>query len=312
MKRILLVDDEQSVLIAFQRELRDFYDVETFDNPVVALERCKNTQFDLVVADYIMPGMDGIEFLKRFGLMHPEASRLVLSGAADIDALIRMINETRVYRFLVKPWEKAELLFSIQQALTHQGAMLESKLLADTPHDNRNAPMVFEDHTPFHIALVESDKYLLNLMFRALSDENGRGDIYAKIQQELAQTLPVKSFKCILNGFQNAHAALAHLETSHCDLIIAAQTLPDMDGIRLLQKIRHSHPGAALILLNDEIDESELLQIQESKVADLVPVHWAGNELRSDARRQAWNLHQLKTAAIQVLAYREFLPGNDR
>jgi len=105
MKKILLVDDEQNVLNALQRELKDLYEIKVFDNPVAALECCRKTQFDLVIADYKMPEMNGIEFLKQFGQIQPDASRVVLSGEADLDTLIRMINETHIYRFLAKPWE---------------------------------------------------------------------------------------------------------------------------------------------------------------------------------------------------------------
>ena len=54
-EKILLVDEEQSVLSALRRELRDYYEIEAFDDPATAIERCRNTQFDLVVADYQMP-----------------------------------------------------------------------------------------------------------------------------------------------------------------------------------------------------------------------------------------------------------------
>jgi len=53
-------------------------------------------KFDLVVADYKMPEMNGIEFLKKFGELQSDAARLVLSGEADIDALVRTINETHI------------------------------------------------------------------------------------------------------------------------------------------------------------------------------------------------------------------------
>ena len=80
MYRILIVDDEQNVLNALRRELKDEYFVETFSNPVAALEHCHNVAFDLVIADYQMPEMSGIQFLKQFGKLQPEAMRLVLSG----------------------------------------------------------------------------------------------------------------------------------------------------------------------------------------------------------------------------------------
>ena len=83
MYRILLVDDEQNVLNALKRELKEVYEIETFTNPAEALRRCGEVNFDLVISDYQMPEMNGIEFLKQFGKLQPDASRLILSGQAD-------------------------------------------------------------------------------------------------------------------------------------------------------------------------------------------------------------------------------------
>ncbi len=85
MKTILLVDDEQHVLNALNRELRKYCDLESFDSPVVALERCREKQFDLVFSDYKMPRMGGLEFLKQLRQLQPDSSLMVLSGGGDIN-----------------------------------------------------------------------------------------------------------------------------------------------------------------------------------------------------------------------------------
>ncbi len=313
MKKILLVDDEQNVLNALRRELKDHYDIETFDNPAAALEHSRNTQFDLVVADYNMPNINGIEFLRQFQQLQPDASRLVLSGEADIDALIRMINETHIYRFLAKPWVKAELLTSIQQALAYRDTILESRRQADAYRESHTAAPTLQDHSPFRIVLVDRDDHLLNLMSRELTDENWHENLYGVIKQKIKHEVPANKFKCVVDSFHSAQAALAHMENNPCDLIISAQKLPDMDGIQLLSKVLHIHPEIARILISEDPGKSILAQaINEAEVQSLLHLHWANSELRSDARRQAWNLHQLKTAAIQALAYRELLLSNAR
>ncbi len=313
MKKILLVDDEHNVLNALRRELKDYYEIEAFDNPVAALEHSRETQFDLVIADYKMPFMSGIEFLKQFGQMQPDASRMVLSGNSDIDTLIRMINETHIYRFLAKPWKGDELLSSIRQALDYRNAILENHHRADARRKSNIAVQTIHNDSPFRIVLVDSDDHLLKLMSRELADVNGHESLYRTIRQEIKQETPTTKFKFIINIFHNAQAALAHAKNNPFDLIISAQTLPDMEGIKLLGKIRHVLPETALILLSDDIDKSALMQaINETEVKNLVLLHWANSELRSDARRQAWNLHQLRTAAIQALASRELLLRNAR
>ena len=130
MNRILLVDDEQNVLNALRRELKNDYEIELFSSPVEALARSKEIAFDLVISDYQMPVLNGIQFLKQFGDIQPDAARLILSGQADIDALISAINETHIYRFVAKPWNREELQSCIAQALDFRNVILESAVVA--------------------------------------------------------------------------------------------------------------------------------------------------------------------------------------
>ncbi len=305
MNKILLVDDEQNVLNALRRELREFFEIEAFDNPVAALARCRETQFDLVVADYKMPELNGIEFLKQFGPLQPDAARLVLSGEADIDALIRTINETHIYRFLTKPWEKAELLSCIQQALAYRAVILENR----QQKNSLSMAAVLADDTPYHIVLVESDNHLASMMARGLTDESGRENLYGAMQQEIhhgaGQTKP---FKCVVNTFPMARAALTHVENHPCDLVITSQFLSDMDGLKLLGKMRQLLPDTARILISNDPNKAMLSQaINEAEVQNVLHLHWSSYKLHADVRRQAWNLYQLKTAAMQALAARELL-----
>ncbi len=138
MYRIMLVDDEENILNALRRvllagsgETNGPFTVETFTTPEAALKRGESTAFDLVISDYRMPGMNGVEFLKAFKRMQPNVARLILSGYADLDGLIGAINEVQIYRFLGKPWHDYDLKSAIAQALAYRGMLLENQRLAD-------------------------------------------------------------------------------------------------------------------------------------------------------------------------------------
>lgn len=149
MSRILIVDDEESILRSLRRLLSltpcmagtKVYalKVDTFSNPAEALDKACHTAYDLVLSDYRMPGMDGVQFLKAFREIQPDAARLILSGYADLNGLIGAINEAGISRFLSKPWNDYELVAAIGQALALRELTLENQRLADQARVNMGA-----------------------------------------------------------------------------------------------------------------------------------------------------------------------------
>lgn len=139
MHRIMLVDDEQNILNALRRlfsvqpgKEAERLAVEVYDSPRAALARAREgIPFDAVISDYRMPEMDGVAFLTAFRECQPDAARLILSGYADLDALVGAINQAGIYRFIAKPWHDAELRAALDMALAHHDLLLENQRLAD-------------------------------------------------------------------------------------------------------------------------------------------------------------------------------------
>ena len=112
--RILIVDDEPNILNALRRCLARIdvtlldgsaLKVETFTSPESAIERSEEQDFDLVISDYRMPSMNGVEFLTRLMDTQPRAPRIIISGYADREALIAAVNEANLTHFIEKPWD---------------------------------------------------------------------------------------------------------------------------------------------------------------------------------------------------------------
>tara|TARA_R110001592_G_scaffold54017_2_gene165521 strand:+ start:17093 stop:17635 length:543 start_codon:yes stop_codon:yes gene_type:complete len=136
MTIIALVDDEPNILKALKRALhRHFPNILTFDNPETALSELTYTNVDLIISDYKMPQMTGVEFLAQFKQSHPDSIRMILSGQADMQGVLDAINNVGIYRFLLKPWNDDELIVNIQKALAYNKLEQENKELLRTVKD---------------------------------------------------------------------------------------------------------------------------------------------------------------------------------
>ncbi|HSO63120.1 MAG TPA: SpoIIE family protein phosphatase [Desulfobacterales bacterium] len=116
--RVLFVDDDPKILAAFQRQLRKKVTIETVESGAEGLEALRrNGPFSVVVTDYCMPSMNGIEFLGRARKIAPETVRMLLTGSADLGAAIQAVNQGNIFRFLTKPCSPDNLLEAVQTGI---------------------------------------------------------------------------------------------------------------------------------------------------------------------------------------------------
>jgi two-component system response regulator HupR/HoxA len=130
---ILVVDDESDILRAFELSYGDDFTVLTAEGGPRALDVLAHEDVSVIVSDQRMPGMDGSEFLERSMSVRPESVRIVLTGYTDIDALVRAVNRSRIYRYLSKPWDDEEMRTALTRAielfnLTRENARLVDEL----------------------------------------------------------------------------------------------------------------------------------------------------------------------------------------
>ena len=116
---ILLVDDEEDNLALLYRTLRGTYNLERTTSPLKALEILNEKPFELVISDHKMPEMDGVEFLKRVQLEHPQTMRILLTAYSDANILIDAINYAKIYRYVKKPFNPDELQLIVSAALEY-------------------------------------------------------------------------------------------------------------------------------------------------------------------------------------------------
>ena len=131
--RILCVDDELNVLKALRRLFmdEDNYEILVAESGAEGLEVLQREgDVRMVISDYRMPEMTGVEFLRQVYEKWPDTVRIVLSGYADTAAVVEAINLGQIYKFIPKPWNDEELLSTVAAALEHQELQWENKKLA--------------------------------------------------------------------------------------------------------------------------------------------------------------------------------------
>jgi DNA-binding NtrC family response regulator len=116
---VLVLDDEPMVATALQSflQLETSYDVLCFTDPREAVQAISDQRIDVVISDFMMPGMDGVTFLKHAREQQPMATRILLTGYADKTNAIRAINEAGLYYYLEKPWDNEHLKLVIKNGI---------------------------------------------------------------------------------------------------------------------------------------------------------------------------------------------------
>lgn len=118
--RIMVVDDEPMVTtsITTMLNLEGDYDAVGFNSPQLALASLNGgPPPDVVISDFLMPEMDGIQFLQAVRQRFPEATLILLTGYADKENAIQAINEVGIYRYIEKPWDNEALKLAIRNGL---------------------------------------------------------------------------------------------------------------------------------------------------------------------------------------------------
>ncbi|MGC2064212.1 MAG: response regulator [Thermodesulfovibrionales bacterium] len=116
--RILCVDDEPNVLNALKRLFLDEdYTILTASSGQEGISLLEREQVQLVISDYRMPSMNGVEFLTEVYNRWPDSVRIVLSGYADTASIVSAINDGQVYKFIPKPWNDDELKVTIANSI---------------------------------------------------------------------------------------------------------------------------------------------------------------------------------------------------
>ncbi|HSD60970.1 MAG TPA: response regulator [Burkholderiales bacterium] len=308
MTRIMLVDDDSNVLTALRREFAArragaSITVEPFTSAQRALQRAEEAAFDLVIADYSMPEMDGVSFLEALHQVQPDAARMLLSGNVDMEGLARAINRTHIYRFIPKPWSEIGLTGAVAQALAYRRVVLENRKLADTYREAFGRPADNPaGRSHYQVLLVDDEPNVVHAMGRELSHESPLQELYAAMYREAHPefALDTGEFRFSVDACTVPRKALDHAWAKDYDLVIADYRMPEMDGISFLESFRRIRPDAGRILLSGQADMEVLMEaVNRAEIFSFIEKPWTELELRMAVTQAiTWRVLQLENAEL--------------
>jgi len=134
-QRVLVVDDEEQILIALEDALSDDYQVLVANSAAKALQLIESEKdLAVVISDQRMPGMTGDEFLTRIA-DKTDATRMMVTGYADLSAVVRAVNNGRIFAYVTKPWDLADLQQTVRKGVgyfdLHRRLARRNQLLED-------------------------------------------------------------------------------------------------------------------------------------------------------------------------------------
>ncbi len=220
--RVLIVDDEPDNIRALIRLLRKDFELVGLESPKEALKLLQNGErFDCLVSDQRMPEMTGSKFFEEALKIDAVPTRILLTGFADLEAVIEAVNSGQIWRYISKPWEPDDLLRTVKQAsertqmrrsldesrlhleraLNHLRAKdwSRERLLQILLHEFRTMPQIlealkqFNENDPENLAIRE--KFLKQISLRLSVMEE---DVRSLLSDEKsAASLPAQSFPLI-------------------------------------------------------------------------------------------------------------------
>lgn len=240
--RILCVDDEPSILRALSWLLRKEFYVVTAESAREGLELIRTGDFDVVISDQWMPEMSGVDFLSQVKDLAPRAMRILLTGYSDLQAVLRQVNESEIFRFVTKPWDVVEL-----PAIVAQAAQI-ARQQEITHHQPVSChPELASSRQPGILVLDEDEA-------THSSVEMSVGDL-ARI---IHVTSPVDAFKM--------------LEDEDIGVIISERRLGSMDLTHLLCLLKRKHPQIVSIIVTESEDSNLICRlIDEEQIYRFIP-----------------------------------------
>lgn len=240
--RILCVDDEPNILRSLSWLLQREFEVFTASGGVEGLALVAAHDFDVVISDQRMPGMMGSEFLREVRKLSPRSMRIMLTGYSDLQAMLRSVNDSEVFRFISKPWKIDEL-----PAVVAEAAHIARH------HPAPEAPAV---EAPSAEAAAVTESILL------IDDEPTLAE---HLRQELGSALRVIHAR-------NIGEAIGAFADDDIGIVLSDTRVAGDDTTAMLRMLKQQHPGIVTVVYTAGTDAGEVVSlINQGQIFRFIP-----------------------------------------
>lgn len=239
---ILCVDDEPNILRSLNWLLRKDFDVLTAPSGHEALDLVRQHDFDVIISDQRMPGMTGVEFLREVCKISPRPMRILLTGYSDLEAVLRSVNESEVFRFINKPWDIKEL----------PKIIAEAAFIAKAHPTPMPMPIVTElteiAERPEALMLIDDDPVVMSVL-----------------RKEVGAGLRILHAKSLAD-------AVEILTSEDVGVVVSDTEVEHKDTTRLLKLMKEKYPGIVTVVFAAAADAKDIVAlINQGQIYRFIP-----------------------------------------
>lgn len=241
---ILCVDDEPNILRSLTWLLQKEFEVITAASGQDGLQLIGLHDFDVVISDQRMPGMMGSEFLREVRKISPRSIRILLTGYSDLQAILRSVNDSEVFRFINKPWKIDELPAIVAEA----ARIAKAHPYTDTVLENT--------------VVSEPEPELISDAILVIDDESA---VANHLKQELGQALNVVHVR-------NIAEAVAAFSDQEIGIILSDTRVANVDTTALLRMLKQQYPDIVSVVYTAATDSSDVISlINQGQIFRFIP-----------------------------------------
>jgi PAS domain S-box-containing protein len=190
--KILYVDDDKLLTSTFSTlmKVEGFKDVIVYNNPLEAVEFLKSESVDLIISDFLMPEMNGLEFLREAKKLYPETSMILLTAYADKENAIKTINEIGVYKYIEKPWDNDDLIMNIKNGIERSNLLASLREKISQLEDAKAQLTVYSEKLEDLVAERTKELTLANMKLSGIINYCADGIIIIDTKGNIEQVNP--------------------------------------------------------------------------------------------------------------------------